>query len=192
MVHDAIHAKGAGSSNGLDEGVLGEPGGMSWRASDCWRTTCTGDREISCGPPVNMNRRPDLAKGREGGLDPWAWRLAESRPRGQAGKLLLSEVKQGAVQAKWKQRRRSWQGFPRWCRWPKARCSGTELDGARWWRCSTRADSIRPDPAAGVGDDAGDTRTRRVDGAALLALAEEVEAGAAEQRLADSHGGRRR
>ena len=85
------------------------------------------------------------------------------------------------------------QGFPRWCRWPKARCSRTELDGARWWRCSTRADSIRPDPAAGVGDEAGDARTRQVDGAALLALAEEVEAGVAEQRLAgSSHGGRRR
>ena len=105
MVLDAIHAKGAGSSNGLDEGVLGEPGGMSWRASDCWRTTCTGDREISCGIPVNVNRRPELAKGRGGGLDPWTWRLAESSPRGQAGELLLLlfEAKHGAVQAKLRQ-----------------------------------------------------------------------------------------
>ena len=97
MVLDAIHAKGAGSSNGLDEGVLGEPGGMTWRASDCWRTTCTGDREISCGIPVNVNRRPELAKGRGGGLNPWTWRLAESSPREQVGELLLLlfKAKQG-------------------------------------------------------------------------------------------------
>ena len=36
----------------------------------------------------NVNKRPDLAKGRGGGLDPWTWRLAESSPREQAGELL--------------------------------------------------------------------------------------------------------
>ena len=56
----------------------------------------------------NMNKRPDLAKGKGGGLDPWTWRLAESSPRGQAGELLLLlfEAKQGTVQVKWRQQRR--------------------------------------------------------------------------------------